>query len=261
MTLHRCRSCGAVSGTPRLELTSADRYRHYYDGPAPPPPTNRYNEWIAFAESQVGRGTLLEVGAGIGGFAAAAYGRGWIVHATEMSETAAKALRNAGVDAFIGEVADAGFPDGKFDFVAALEVIEHLDRPPAHLIEWARVLRPGGLLLVTTPNWGGISGRMLGTRWRVVAPEHLVYFTTASLNSTIAAAGFRDVRIRSRALDLFAWKRPERGSFRVAFDPARAAKARDRVNRNPVLRHAKETVHAVLGLIGLGDTLLAWARK
>jgi 2-polyprenyl-3-methyl-5-hydroxy-6-metoxy-1,4-benzoquinol methylase len=44
------------------------------------------------------------------------------------------------------------FPDGAADIVAAIEVIEHLENPRAFARELTRVTRPGGLIVVTTPN-------------------------------------------------------------------------------------------------------------
>jgi SAM-dependent methyltransferase len=59
------------------------------------------------------------------------------------------------------EVADArslGHPDGSFDTVVSCETIEHLPNPRAALSEFSRVLRPGGRLLLTTPNYLGPMG-------------------------------------------------------------------------------------------------------
>ena len=82
VALLRCSGCGFVSGRPASDIPSAERYHHYYAGATPPPPVSRYDEWLGHAESVVGKGRLLEVGAGAGGFVRAAVGRGWKAHAT-----------------------------------------------------------------------------------------------------------------------------------------------------------------------------------
>jgi SAM-dependent methyltransferase len=261
LSLYSCPACGFVSGRPARERAPAERYHHYYASPAPPAPVSRYEEWIRDAESHVGKGRLLEVGAGAGGFVKVAIDRGWKAHATEISRTASDALRATGAEVFLGEVSAAQFSDATFDLVVALEVIEHLEQPASQLREWRRVLRPGGLLLVTTPNFRGLTGRLLGIRWRVVDPEHLGYFTSRTLAAALAAAGYSRARIASRSLDVFAWRWPVAGGAAASFDPARTADVRDRANRHPLLRRAKEATHAGLRLVGLGDTLLAWAAR
>ena len=51
-----------------------------------------------------------------------------------------------------GDVSALPFGDATFDAVIAGELLEHLDSPDAALPEFARVLRPGGRLVITTPN-------------------------------------------------------------------------------------------------------------
>ena len=127
------------------------------------------------------------------------------------------------------------------------------------LKELARVTRAGGLLLLTTPNFGGLSRRWLGLGWRVVDPEHLGYFTARTLARALTEAGYGRVRTRARSLDISTWRR---GRGRVAaFDPHAAARVRDGVQSSATLRAAKEAVNVVLGATGLGDTLLTWARR
>ncbi|MFH1618440.1 MAG: glycosyltransferase, partial [bacterium] len=80
-----------------------------------------------------------------------------------------------------GSVASMPFADGEFDNVVAMEIIEHITDVPAALAEIKRVLKPGGVLVMTTPDnsllwmiiwrvWSATAGRM----WR---HDHKVSFT------------------------------------------------------------------------------------
>jgi len=258
VALYRCARCGFVSGRPVVPLSPEDYYDNYYQGPQPAGPAARYEEWLACAEARVGRGRLLEVGAGVGGFVRVALRRGWTVEATELSRTALALLSTTSATCFAGDLEEAHYTDGRFDLVVSLEVLEHLGDPPRHLKEICRIVRPGGLLLLTTPNFDGFSRKTLGLRWRVVHAEHLGYFTTRTLGTALSQAGFREIDVRSRSLDVTAWKDPTKVT---PFDPAVSAWLRDFIDRSLVLRGVKNVVNRGLNVLGLGDSLLAWARK
>lgn len=263
LALFRCGACGFVSGRPARDVATDERYAGYYheDVLAAPAPEGRYDEWLARAERARGAGRLLEVGAGSGGFVEVARRRGWQVEATEVSRSGLQRLRATGARVFAGDVADAGYADGAFDFVVSLEVIEHVPAPARQLREIARVLRPGGLLLLSTPSFAGLSRRALGLRWRVIDPEHLGYFTPRTLRAALRAAGFTRAHVRSRGLDVSTWRPAAQGQAAARFDPQAAAGMRDRVNASSLLRAARDTANVALGLTGLGDSLLAWARR
>jgi SAM-dependent methyltransferase len=212
-------------------------------------------------EAAVPRGRLLEVGAGAGGFVRVALARGWKVEATEVSQTGLEALRQTGASVFAGDVAEAGYAEGAFDCVVSLEVLEHLPSPQAHLDELARITRPRGLLLLTTPNFDGLTRRVLRLRWRVVDPEHLGYFTPRTLRRALRAAGYSRAQVSTRSLDVCAWRRPPPGSAVRGFDPQASAQLRDRVESSGPLRLAKDAVNLSLRLTSLGDSLLAWAHR
>jgi SAM-dependent methyltransferase len=261
IALHGCARCGFVSGRPEREPPADERYAGYHRGQPPPAPEARYEEWLTRAEAEVGRGRLLEVGAGSGGFVRTALRRGWLVEATEVSATGLEALRQTGATVVAGDLLDARLPAGRFDLVVSLEVVEHLPSPGEHLRELARITRPGGLLLLTTPNWRGVSSRWLGLRWRVVDPEHLGYFTPAVLARALRQAGYSRVSVRARSLDLTSWRRGPGPAGAATFDPHASASLRDRVESSLLLRLAKQAVNAVLAVTALGDSLLVWARR
>jgi 2-polyprenyl-3-methyl-5-hydroxy-6-metoxy-1,4-benzoquinol methylase len=247
-----------VTGRPRQERTADERYRAYYQAPQAAAPVARYEQWLQRAENRLSGRCLLEVGAGSGGLVRTALSRGWRVDATELSESGAALLRQTSARVFQGELADARYEPESFDFVACLEVLEHVPNPAEQLRELYRVLRAGGLLLLTTPNFDGVSRRVLGLKWRIVDPEHLGYFNPRTLRRALEAAGFARVEIGSRTLDVLAWQR-SRGRPAPRFDAAATARLRDGVDGSRPLRLAKEAINGVLRLTGLGDSLLAWA--
>jgi 2-polyprenyl-3-methyl-5-hydroxy-6-metoxy-1,4-benzoquinol methylase len=162
---------------------------------------------------------------------------------------------------FAGDVLAAGYQDKQFDMVASFEVLEHLSAPLRYLREFWRVTRPGGLLLLTTPNFNGLSRRCLGVQWRVVAPEHLGYFTPATLSRSLGEAGYQRVYVRARSLDVLSWRQGAMPANVVRFDPYASARLRDRIEADEFLRLGKAALNCVLGMTGLGDSLLAWAYK
>ena len=261
LALYRCARCGFVSGEPSHYVQADERYGGYYRGPVPSAPEARYGEWLGRAEAAVGRGRLLEVGAGSGGLVRVALARGWQVDATEISESGLKMLRETGATVFAGDVAAAHYPEGTFDLVVSLEVLEHLPVPVSHLRELWRITRRGGLLLLTTPNFNGLSRWLLGIRWRVIDPEHLGYFTPVTLSRALYQAGYRRVHVRSRSLDVLSWRRgiyPARGD---GFDPQASAQLRDTVETSNLLRIGKTGINLILGIAGVGDSLLVWAQR
>jgi SAM-dependent methyltransferase len=191
----------------------------------------------------------------------AALARGWTVDATEISQSAMGPLRSTGATVFAGDVVAACYPDNYFDMVVSLEVLEHLPVPLSHLRELARITRTGGLLLLTTPNFRGLSGRCLGMRWRVIDPEHLGYFTASTLSSALRRAGYRDIHVASRSLDVLNWRRGTGHAKSRPFDPQAAARLREAVEARMLLRLGKIVVNGALRITGLGDSLLAWARR
>ena len=81
-----------------------------------------------------------------------------------------------------------------------IDFIEHVRSPIETLSRALRFLRPGGQLVILTPNADSLSRRLMGLRWLHYKVEHLFYFGPRSLTIALERAGFQKVRTGS------AWK-------------------------------------------------------
>lgn len=136
-------------------------------------------------------GKLLDVGCGSGSYAASMRARGWDVRGTEFDPLAARVARTThGIAVDVGELADIAYPDGAFDAITARHVLEHVQEPVGFLAECWRILRPGGRLVVVTPNIDSLGHRHFGERWRgLEQPRHLFLYNGASLRALFGRIG------------------------------------------------------------------------
>ncbi len=147
---------------------------------------------------------LLEIGCGAGNLLMQAVVRDSFPVALDLSMQALTFVRSRLEEAISGPDAPCGYacvqsigellplPGNSFDCVILSEVIEHLPAPEGSILEAARVLRPGGRLLVTTPNYRSLWPVM---EWmvdrsnkapRMAGEQHISKFNPASLRRLLA---------------------------------------------------------------------------
>ena len=146
-------------------------------------------------------GRLLDVGCAGGEFAQTVAGLGWRVEGVEAEPELVRAAERRGIAVRASDLDREALPweAATFDAVVAGEVIEHLVDTDHFLAEVARILRPDGVLFITTPNLASFENRvrlLLGRypMWmdhRVAGTGHLRYYTPRVLKSQLAAHGFR----------------------------------------------------------------------
>jgi SAM-dependent methyltransferase len=138
-------------------------------------PLDRSTRWL---DAGCGTGGLVRYLRACVGCDAVGHEEGW----------ALARLRERGVPA-LGD-ADLDAAAGGFDVVTAIEVIEHVPEPMPFLRRMREMLRPGGLLFLTTGNAAAHRGELAD--WSYVIPEiHVSFFEPRTLAHAMTAAGFR----------------------------------------------------------------------
>ncbi len=138
---------------------------------------------------------LLDCGAALGYLMEEAAAAGLEPYGIELSEFGANAIAGRfGTDrVFQGpfEQAEfAGVNQDFFDVITMIDFLEHVREPAAVLSKAFRLLRPGGSLVILTPDASSWSCRLMGPRWLHYKVEHLSYFTRSSLLHLLGQEGF-----------------------------------------------------------------------
>ena len=136
-------------------------------------------------------GRLLDVGCGRGDLGAYLIARGWTVTGIEPAANAAEAARARGLDARRGTLDDVELEAGAYDAAVFRHSLEHVTDPVGALRRVREALRPGGLVLISVPNFGCWQRRRFGSRWyHLDLPRHRVHFTADALSQVLLRAGF-----------------------------------------------------------------------
>jgi SAM-dependent methyltransferase len=171
--------------------------------------------------------SVLDVGCGPGFLLRVLVEHGYEASGVDHSQEALRLARER-VDGELRQGDACGtlpWPDQSFDAVVLHDVIEHLGEPDHALDEVHRVLRRGGLVLLSTLNERSVLHRILGRRWSFYHdPTHILPFDIDSLTALLDRADFQ--RIASwtyfdlnKAGETTAWLRPLRSLARVVYVP------------------------------------------
>lgn len=143
-------------------------------------------------------GRLLDVGSAAGFFMDEAREYGWEVQGIDISATMVVWGRDRlGLDIAKGLFQRVEYPDGAFDAVTMWDYIEHSIDPSADLLKAARVLRPSGILMLSTGDAASLVARLSGKRWHLLTPRHHnFFFTIKTLRRLLADAGFEVISVK-----------------------------------------------------------------
>jgi SAM-dependent methyltransferase len=205
-------------------------------------------------------GRLLDIGCGSGVVLSVMARHGWVAEGTELSWVAAERLRQEGFQVHVGDLEQLNLREGSFDVVILSEVVEHLLEPRLALARARDLLRPGGALYLTTPNFDALSRWVLGARWRIISPaEHLCYFTPKSLRRLLFHVGLHPLSVATEGLSPFELLAALQARRPTATAESRTQTLRELSAGRGPLAPLKAVVNALLRTTRLGDTLKAFA--
>lgn len=148
--------------------------------------TVRFERELKIFREHCQSGAVLDVGCSSGAFLYQLNQRfpgAYDILGTDVSGAPLDYAESKGVPVLRGDFLAHDFSEMKFDAITFWAVIEHLLEPKRFLEKASSVLKPGGKCFVLVPNMKSLAVRAIGKRYRYIYPQHLNYFTGATLKS------------------------------------------------------------------------------
>jgi 2-polyprenyl-3-methyl-5-hydroxy-6-metoxy-1,4-benzoquinol methylase len=270
LRLVRCRHCGMIYVNPVPgEFASGEYYDRagsdYYLSSAKLESDYsavRFERELRLFREHCQGGAVLDVGCSSGAFLFQLNQRFpgcYQTLGTDVSGPPLDYAESRGVPVIRGDFLEQGLDGRKFEAVTFWAVLEHLAAPQQFLAKAASVLKPDGLCFVLVPNMKSLAARSLGARYRYIYPQHLNYFTKATLMKLVGES-FSVIEFRSTHFNPVVIWQDWRGGGKEVSNRERAQLLRRTTSykQDPLLRPVKALyafTERTLGVLNLADNL------
>jgi len=142
-------------------------------------------------------GNLLDIGCGNGAFLKVARSAGFHVFGQDISDYFVEYNQNENqIFVYNGELDQLNLAEETFDVITCFDVIEHHRNPKALLSEVKRLLKPGGIVIITTHDIGNVFAKFYGSKWRMIYPiGHLTYFSKKTIKRMLSRYDYKIIRL------------------------------------------------------------------
>jgi 2-polyprenyl-3-methyl-5-hydroxy-6-metoxy-1,4-benzoquinol methylase len=276
LRLVRCRLCSMVYANPApADFASGQYYDQagtdYYLSPAKLESDYaavRFERELRLFRKHCPSGAVLDVGCSSGAFLFQLNQRFpgcYQVLGTDVSGPPLDYAEGRGVAVVRGNFLEQELGQKPFDAVTFWAVLEHLVEPRLFLEKAWSVLKPQGLGFVLVPNMKSLATRTLGARYRYLYPQHLNYFTKATL-AKLVESRFSVVASSSTHFNpIIIWQDWRGGGKDISnYERAELLQRTTSYKQNPLLKPAKalyKLTERTLGALNLADNLVVVLRK
>lgn len=276
LRLVRCRRCSMIYANPApAEFASGQYYDQagtdYYLSPAKLEgdyAAVRFERELRLFRKHCRGGAVLDVGCSSGAFLFQLNQRFpgcYQVLGTDVSGPPLDYAEGRGVAVVRGNFLEQEFSQKQFDAVTLWAVVEHLLDPRLFLAKAWSLLKPDGLCFVLVPNMKSLAARVLGARYRYLYPQHLNYFTQATLKRLVEPR-FSVVEFRSTHFNPIVIWQDWRGGGKDISNRERAQllQRTTAYKQNPLLKPVKvlyQLTERTLGALNLADNLVVVLRR
>lgn len=222
----------------------------------------RYNSLLDAFEPYRKTNNIIDVGCGDGFFLETARKRKWNVFGTEFTQEKIEACRQKGIQITTSPLDSNLYQAGFFDVVTSFEVIEHINTPQQELKSFDAVLRNGGVVYITTPNFNSISRSILKSKWNIIEyPEHLSYYTKQTLTLLFRKRNFKCIAIGTSGLSINRLKASFAAKNSTPVFTNADELLRQKAEDKAIFRLLKSSINLGLNITSKGDAIKALFEK
>lgn len=283
---YRCTECGHVFLDAHFNAGQLSRlYSDYYQRAAfdlenyrPHIERSGFMSWLDGARASAFRWVprnvrILDIGCGFCEALGYHQARGCDVYGVEADENARRVADRYGFRVHVGLFDADNYMPASFDYVTMDQVMEHVTNPVEVLRGLVRVLKPGGIAVLSVPNADGWGARVFGRRWlHWHAPYHMQFYSVRSIRVATEKAGLvmdRHCTVTPSAWLDYQWRHlleyPVEGEPSIFWCRTNNHSPTQRIiSRGLSLIHLAKVNHLVtriFDLAGLGDNRLFFLRK
>lgn len=155
-------------------------------------------ERLQKVKKYLSKGNLLEIGCATGEFIQVATDSGYHTIGVDSSKLYSEFAKRKGLNVFCANLEEMEFKD-PFDMIVMFHLIEHIHNPKQFLKKIHALISKSGLLYIITPNTNGLMDKPFGFRHPLyIQPDHLFFFSKATLSNLLVSGGFKIVEVSTR---------------------------------------------------------------